>query len=145
MIPNYIVIHHSLTKDGTTVSWDAIRWYHINTNGWKAIGYQVGIELIGGHYEILMGRMLDESGAHCKEDGMNSKSIGICLVGNFDLAPPSTAQLDVLIALVRSLMHIFRIPKEHVIRHTDVAPYKSCPGTQFPWSYFQSQLKESYA
>jgi len=141
MKPNSIIIHHSLTEDGRTVSWDAIRWYHVHTNGWTAIGYQLGIELIGNTYEILMGRMLDQVGAHCKEGGMNNCSIGICVVGNFDKAPVPSAQLDKLIELTRSLMRIFKIPVENVKRHSDYAPYKSCPGTQFQWGQFIGRLQ----
>jgi N-acetylmuramoyl-L-alanine amidase len=141
MKPTHIIIHHSLTEDGKTVSWDAIRWYHVNTNGWNDIGYQCGIELIGNHYEVLLGRMLNEIGAHCKEDGMNSKSIGICLVGNFDKTAPCGAQMSLLIRLVRSFMDLFGIPVENVRRHSDYAPYKSCPGTLFPWDVFMAGLQ----
>ena len=140
MRPTHIVIHHSLTEDSTTVSWNAIRWYHINTMGWKDIGYQLGIELIGDHYEILMGRMLDEAGAHCKEGGMNSTSIGICMVGNFDQMPPNAAQMMLLVRLTRSLMYLFRIPRDNVKPHSYYAPYKSCPGLKFPWSLFMEGL-----
>jgi len=138
MQPSHIIIHHSLTDDGRTVSWDAIRWYHVKTNGWTDIGYQAGIELIGSRYEILMGRMLTEAGAHTV--GMNEKSIGICMVGNFDLAPPPAAQFDLLVRFTRSLMEIFGIPIENVKRHADYAP-KSCPGTQFPWEQFLGRLQ----
>jgi N-acetyl-anhydromuramyl-L-alanine amidase AmpD len=141
MKPTHIVIHHSLTKDNATVSWDAIRWYHTHTNGWTQIGYHLGIELIGNHYEVLMGRMMNEVGAHCKDGGMNSKSIGICLVGNFDHDPPCIAQMDILIKLTRSLMELFSIPAENVNRHSDFAGYKSCPGTAFPWSAFKAAIQ----
>ena len=39
MKPDYILIHSSGTKDSETLSWGAIRQYHIFDNGWIAIGY----------------------------------------------------------------------------------------------------------
>jgi N-acetylmuramoyl-L-alanine amidase len=141
MIPTHIVIHHSLTADSQTVSWDAIRWYHTRTLGWRDIGYNVGIELVNSRYEILLGRMLTEPGAHCKENGMNRTSIGICLVGNFDQAPPPTGQLDLLISFTRSMMDLLGIPAANVKRHSDYALYKSCPGKLFPWAQYIERLR----
>ena len=140
MIPTHILIHHSLTADGQTVSWDAIRRYHVETNGWKDIGYQVGIELIGDTYEALLGRMLNENGAHCKEGGMNFCSIGICCAGNFDIEIVPAAQMDKLVQVTRSFMEIFKIGNDLVKRHHDYAGYKSCPGTKFQWSEFKGRL-----
>jgi N-acetylmuramoyl-L-alanine amidase len=137
--PTDIIIHHSLTKDGQTVSWGAIRRYH-RSLGWRDVGYHYGIELVGDEYEILAGRMQDEVGAHCKEGGMNRHGLGICVVGNFDERPPPQAQLDKLIRLVRSLMSVFKIPADRVHRHHDLAPYKSCPGRAFPWGLFKPSL-----
>jgi N-acetyl-anhydromuramyl-L-alanine amidase AmpD len=139
MKPTHIIIHHSLTEDGKTVSWGAIRDYHVKTNGWRDIGYHFGIELVGDHYEILVGREATEEGAHCADGGMNRCSLGICMIGNFDLAAPPDAQIQVLVRHVRSLMLQFGIPKENVKRHHDYSP-KSCPGKLFPWTEFLALL-----
>jgi len=136
----YILLHHSLTKDSQTVSWDAIRQYHTRDLGWQDIGYHFGIELIGDHYEILAGRMLGEPGAHCKEQDMNRKSIGICFLGNFDLEPPVQKQWELGLKLVRSLSDIFEIPRNKVTGHREYAPYKSCPGTRFDLDRFRKEI-----
>jgi N-acetylmuramoyl-L-alanine amidase len=144
MVPTHIVIHHSLTKDGQTVSWGAIRKYHTDPNGiYKMIdiGYHYGIELVGDRHEVLVGRMMNETGAHCREEGMNRRSLGICCIGNFDIAEPPFIQLELLIKLVNSLMDCFDIPRANVKRHRDYATYKSCPGWLFPWDSFLARLR----
>lgn len=140
MYPRHVIVHHSLTKDSKTVSWGAIREYHIKTLGWKDIGYHAGIELIGDEYQIMPGRPWNEEGAHCKEQGMNRQSLGICLVGNFDFAPPPHPQLELAVDLVRLWMKTFGITLDNIHRHSDFATYKSCPGTQFPWQKFLEML-----
>lgn len=149
----YLMIHHSLTKDSQTVSWNAIRKYHTETNGWKDIGYHFGLEKIGlssgtniipevdWSYEILLGRPLDLEGAHCKEGGMNHRAIGICVVGNFDTAPPAADMLDVLVhRLIIPLMLTFKIQANRIVFHREFAPYKSCPGTQFTKEMILSRI-----
>lgn len=144
MNPTYIVIHHSLTEDSQTVSWNAIRDYHINVCKWADIGYHYGIELVGNQYDIFKGRVDDEEGAHCI--GFNSKSIGICVVGNFDLLHPCVAQLELLRKLVRSLMRIYGIRVENVLGHREtyqlrgVPVEKSCPGNEFSMMSFRASL-----
>lgn len=133
----FIMLHHSLTKDGETVSWQAIRRYHKETMGWDDIGYHFGIELVNSEYEIFMGRPLDREGAHCSQEEMNHRSIGICFVGNFDDATVPTGQWQKGLELVRGLRRVFDIPL--IVAHRDYAP-KSCPGKMFDLDQFRKEL-----
>lgn len=136
--PQFIVIHHSLTKDGQTVSWGAIRRYHTQVQGWRDIGYHYGIELVGDYYEILLGRLENEAGAHCI--GANDKSIGICCVGNFDEAPPPDRQWQVCLNLTRQLMQEYRIDPGHVFGHREWAESRTCPGKHWDMGLFRALL-----
>ena len=136
----HIMIHHSLTEDGRTVSWQAIRRYHIEEQKWMDIGYHFGIELVNDHYEVLVGRDLDHDGAHCV--GMNTKAIGICLVGNFDAITVPTAQWNRAAAFVKSLMTELDIPIANVVPHRNYAP-KSCPGNLFDMAKFREAISAS--
>lgn len=144
--PLWIVIHHSLTPDGTHKDWDAIRRYHVEHNGWRDIGYNLGIEKIGERYEVLHGRAIGEVGAHAV--GFNAKSIGVCLVGNFDLTPPTDEMMFLAASVCRELQRRFRIHRDQVIGHRETytllgeAPQKSCPGKLFDMAAFRSRLLE---
>lgn len=144
MNPEYIILHHSLTEDGQTVNWQAICKYHIETNGWNDVGYHYGLERIGDKYEILKGRMDNETGAHCL--GFNDKSIGICLIGNYDITPPSMEQYALLAKLVHSLMGIYGIKNDKIIGHfesyglLDKPIAKTCPGSRFSMNEFRRMV-----
>jgi hypothetical protein len=128
----HIVLHHSLTKDGETVSWQAIRKYHTETQGWSDIGYHYGVELVNDEHEVLVGRPEHLAAAAVKENDMNRLGIHVCLVGNFDIAPPSEAMLQVAVGrILRPLMVRYGIAADGIVGHHLYAPYKSCPGTQF--------------
>lgn len=137
MKPERIIIHHSLTKDFGTVSWGVIRNYHMVECGWRDIGYHFGIEIVGNHEEILLGRMPNEIGAHCK--GYN-RSIGICCVGNFDNEPPPEKIWRACRRLVRWLMVDFEMTNHMVVGHRELASHKSCPGRMFDMDKFRREL-----
>ena len=137
----HIVIHHSLTKDSETVSWNAIRRYHMDIKGWRDIGYNFGIELIKDHYEILFGRMLGERGAHCIQEEMNRFGIGICMIGNFDTRRPDGGQWSLAQKLCKAMMKLYSIPVENVKGHTELYPAKTCPGRMFDMHQFRDDLK----
>jgi len=158
-----IILHHSLTADGKSVSWDDIRRYHMSwayegtiitgeeaeellaqrktvKTPWRDVGYHFGIELIDKNYQILSGRMMTEEGAHCPEYQMNKKSLGICFVGNFDEVEPPREQWSLGLKFVRSLCEVFDLPKTSVNGHREHAPYKSCPGKKFDLERFRKEL-----
>jgi hypothetical protein len=144
MTPTEIILHHSATKDSGTVSWNAIRRYHVNECVWGDIGYHFGIELTPdkgyapGSYEILMGRMPDVPGAHTKDH--NQTSLGVCFVGAFDSEPVPAMQWEKGLALVRWLCRNWGIPVARVFGHREFAN-KTCPGLLFDLDRFRCELK----
>ena len=143
MKPERIVLHHSATQDGLTVSWNAIRRYHVGECCWEDIGYHFGIELVGdpghpaGSYEIMMGRMPDRPGAHTS--GHNSDSLGVCFVGNFDHCLPPDRQWKAGLNLVAWLCRLYRLQPDDVHGHREFAN-KSCPGEMFDINKFRRDL-----
>lgn len=144
--PEYIIIHHSLTKDGTQVDWKAIKDYHVKEKGWNDIGYHYGIEGVSNAYLLMKGREESTEGAHCKEGGMNKKSLGICFVGNFDKDEVPEKQWKLGVKFVKELMIKYKIPSINVLGHGEVmrqykASYiKSCPGNLFNLNKFRMEL-----
>ena len=139
-----LVIHHSLTKDSGTVSWDAIRRYHMDPNGppnyrMRDVGYHGCCELIGGAYEVLFGRPLDWFGAHTA--GSNRTHLGFVFIGNYDLAPPPDEMLRVAcVRFIRPMMKAFGIGVTDIRPHSDFAP-KTCPGNLFEMAHLIDVLE----
>jgi len=110
---------------------------------WNDIGYHFGIEQIEESYQVLVGRPLTQVGAHCYQEEMNSKAIGIMFCGNFDETIPSTKMLKVAVhGIVAPMMKIFNIPVSNLMKHSDFAIYKSCPGSKFNWLDFTDLVQE---
>lgn len=149
MKPELIVIHHSRTRDSGTVSWGAIRKWHTGKIGgddnyytkhpMSQIAYHAGIELIGEHYEILTGRMMNEQGAHTR--GHNKYSVGIVFIGNFDKDEVNPEQWNLGVKFVASLCDVLNIDPIYIFAHSKFSNYKTCPGKNFSILGFQAQIK----
>jgi N-acetylmuramoyl-L-alanine amidase len=140
--PEYIIIHHSATTQGDA---ETFRRAHM-AKGWRDIGYHyvIGNGTYSGDGEVETGRPENESGAHCSADGMNFKSIGICLVGNFDIDKPTPAQKESLEKLCRDIMERHKIPVLKVLGHGEVkGAATNCPGKNFDMNAFRKRLEES--
>lgn len=145
----HIMVHHSLTADGATVSWPAIEKYHRETNGWRDVGYHAGVERVtdnpelnGYSFQALAGRPTYQQASACPQGDMNRVALHVCCVGNFDLAGPSDALVKTLIRRVLlPWMTEFGIPPENIVGHRDYNPAKSCPGTKFDMVLLRSMVR----
>lgn len=125
--PKYIIIHTAAAgRDGKPVyqPFDVVRNYHLSL-GWKDIGYHYYIEEDG---KVVKGRDETTTGAHCKDGGMNSQSIGICCAGHGDLAGFTEKQYEALFALCIDIMERHHISAEKVLGHRETGANKRCPG-----------------
>jgi N-acetyl-anhydromuramyl-L-alanine amidase AmpD len=133
----YIVLHHSATATG---SYAQIDQEHRKVQGWAGCGYHFvignGTQSPDGQIEVAKRWADQKSGAHCrngKTAEINEDGIGICLVGDFDQAPPTARQVESARALVSYLRDRYRIPADHVGTHALLANGPTaCPGKNFP-------------
>lgn len=138
--PTGICIHHSLTKDSKSLSLAAIEKYHVDTNGWEAIGYHVVVEMVGEEARVMSARSSAYQGAH--EPKLNATHLGLCIVGNFDQDVPNKALFDAAVRGCVALMVIHpRIRLLDIAFHNDYST-KSCPGDMFPKTAFLLAVDE---
>lgn len=69
--------------------------------------------------------------------------IGIVLVGDFQAAPPTEAQMDALVRTLYDLTRGCRIPLTHVVTHGELAGGR-CPGACFPMPDLLRRLGERH-
>jgi len=126
--PECWIVHHSATARDTTTA-AAIERGHIK-RGWGTAGYHFIITADGVTTKF---RDLSRPGAHCYQQNMNYRSIGVCLVGYFDKGHddfPTDAQVSAL----KNLIHQYKLPVKF---HRDFDP-KSCPGYNIKRSFIKA-------
>jgi len=133
-ITNRIVIHHTVSSPSTTM--EQVEQWH-KSQGFACIGYHKFIEMDG---TVKTGRPDWAVGAHAI--GANNDSIGICLAGNFEEAPPTSFQMKALADTIKDIRRVYgNIP---YIGHKDVDPINhptACPGKLFPWEDLKQRLE----
>ena len=96
---------------------------HQIDNGWADIGYSFAVGGDGNAYE---GRGWSAEGAHAP--GYNSRSIGICVIGNWMEAVPSEKQLQTVHELIEYGVELGMISGSYgLIGHRE-ATETLCPG-----------------
>jgi len=129
MLPvRYVTIHHdgmnAFLESGESASAsriELIRQSH-RGNGWGDIGYHFVVDRAGRVWEA---RPLTHQGAHVKD--RNEANVGVMALGNFDVQPPTEAQVQAVVSQVSALMRAYRVPISQVRTHREWAP-TICPG-----------------
>ena len=131
---NLIIIHCAATPTGKSFTVEDIDSWHVK-RGFKREqsardGFNPDLAAIGYHFVVYIdgsvhtGRSVDEVGAHCS--GRNSRSIGVCMVGQ---GVYTRAQWDALEELIQKLMLTY--PSAKITGHCDcptgIDQGKTCP------------------
>ena len=120
-----IVVHHvgNINRDIDT---QTIHRWHI-ANGWAGCGYHYVVRKDG---TIERGRPFEMVGAHCYHN--NAYTVGICVVGNFEIAEPTYAQYRSTEQLISAISKMYGFsPNENtVFGHRDLSD-TLCPGKYF--------------
>ncbi|MBX9792259.1 MAG: peptidoglycan recognition protein family protein [Pirellulales bacterium] len=140
-----IVIHHSATASGSVSSIDAEHRRRVDADGkpWLGIGYHFvignGNGMNEGQIEPTFRWREQLPGAHAGVAAANAAGIGICLIGNFEDAPPSPQQLAAAVRLTRALATEYNIAPADILRHGELKA-TDCPGRRFPWEAFHTAV-----
>ena len=120
----FIIVHQSATKKAET-SFEKIKKFHLY-QGMGNIAYHYFIEQSG---RLRKGRNESTQGTHTKASGMNAKSLGICLAGEFNTETPESSQLYALKSLLNNLSIKYKVPRKNIIGHREVyGSATECPG-----------------
>ena len=114
---NAVVIHHSASRGQTIRN---LAEYHVAVRGWNGIGYHFAVGWDGMVYQ-----MNDVERRTNHAQGHNSRTIGVVLVGNYDLIHPSPAMVGSAAYLVRYLGRVYGA--RTVFFHRDLKA-TACPG-----------------
>jgi hypothetical protein len=143
----YIVIHHSATESGSVNSIHKEHRLRMDADGnpWLGIGYHFvignGDGMKDGSVEPTFRWNEQIHGAHSGHAVFNARGIGICLVGNFENAQPTKAQLKSVRELVQVLAVRHGIPRKNLVGHASVKA-TACPGKHFPLKEIRMVIPE---
>lgn len=154
--PSGVTIHHTAGVNGQTAdqipaTLRAIHHYHAEVRGWGDIGYNVLVDPFGRAWEGRKGGVNEFiQGAHAA--GVNSRTTGVSLMGDFTSVMPSEAQRGAAASVAGWALSANGIAPhsqfteynqyltggggayDAVIGHREVA-WTACPGDTF-WSAF---------
>jgi hypothetical protein len=145
----YVVVHHSASPNGNLAAFDRAH----RSKGWDGVAYHFvitnGVGGLDGGLEVSARWKSQKHGAHAgalpppvaedERNDYNEFGIGVCLVGNFEKAPPSAAQIKTLVELLQHLRSLHGIADDDIVGHGQVKG-TACPGKCFPWTEIYQRL-----
>jgi LysM repeat protein len=140
----YVVIHHSGTDMGSAKGMDEYHRTQRHMENGLAYHFVIGNGQGMGDGTTAIGHRWTGqiNGGHLASEFLNAKSLGICLVGNFDASKPTEKQLDALHALVAALMTRCKLSTSAVKTHQQInTVHTRCPGKLFPVEELLKRLR----
>ncbi|XP_044737984.1 peptidoglycan-recognition protein LB-like isoform X2 [Chrysoperla carnea] len=125
----YVIIHHSETPKACNTEAECIRAmqsmqnYHQEIKKWNDIGYNFAV---GGDYRAYIGRGWSAVGAHAPN--YNSRSIGICVIGNWSKILPPSKQLQTVKDLIQCGVDDGYISNDYILYGHRQVRATDCPG-----------------
>lgn len=129
-VVSQLICHSSGTLNGSPESFAR---YHVNNLGWAGIGYHVVFDM----KKIWLTQHFNRTTNHCS--GQNTRSIGICMIGDFD-RQPATPEVYKRYAEVILLVETLTNKKYNVKLHRDFTNKKSCPGRNFKLDQLKTHI-----
>jgi len=121
--PKIIVLHYTgNTKDSAKSIWD---YFNSGAEGRGAWTHFI-IDQDGTIYQMAP---VNKKAVHVKD--YNNIAIGIEGCGNYEKKPPTEAQYNSYLSLVKSLISEYNIPKTNVYGHYELNTCRSDPGKDF--------------
>ncbi len=116
-----VAIHHSAILLDTNETMRDVQDLHMDTNHWADVGYHYAIDKNGIVYE---GRDIHVRGSSVA--GYNTGTIGVCVMGNFEVDIPLEIQRAKMQQLVNWLATTYTLT--HLATHHEFNPGSVCPG-----------------
>ena len=140
---NKVVCHHSATPRYQTLekSIESFNRTHkqrlhpdVNSK-WYHLAYHFVVAEDGSYKQT---RGFNEVGYHASNYPINTESLGICFIGNFDKETPTQAQYDTGTMLLAELSQTYKFS---VHPHNEFAP-KTCPGKNFDMNILKANMND---
>ena len=133
----YIVVHHGAALGDGLPRIRAYARYHVESLGWPGIGYHFGVTKDGTIYRT---NPLEVISYHV--GGYTSRSVGVVLVGHYDVEDPPSEQMAAAKHLCAWLCSTLGLGPESVRGHREFpGAHKTCPRLKISMASFRGGVR----
>ncbi|KAJ4445308.1 hypothetical protein ANN_07113 [Periplaneta americana] len=133
----FVLIHHTYqpgfcnTSTSCERSMRGMQNYHKNDQKWDDIGYHF---CIGGTGQVYEGRGWDVVGTHAPN--YNSRSIGICFIGDYTNELPTAEMMEVAKSLIEC-----GVERESIVANYTLLGHRQVRSTECPGNTLFNEIK----